>query len=401
MDQHKNQIQEFEDKIISLQREKNQLEDDLKMEQDRQSIVLERQGGLNQETDVRPELQENFESKVEHVRVHGPETILSSSNLVTFSHVPFVTDSLFEGQRDETTSTHVVSLQCDIPREHLETSKRVPSLDVADVDYPPRPAIRDKGRMKRDMLFGGGSNENASTSHVSVQCDILRGQLETSERVSCLDVVDYPPRPAIRDKGRMKRDMLFGGGSNENASTSHVSVQCDILRGQLETSERVSCHDVADPCYYQTPAILKKRRIKRNPFEFNEISSSISTIESKMGLSSSMMEERQLTLSVKKNLFRKSEFFDLEVKVNEDTDELGFDPSQTTASNLSDFIVEGEPSCNSKLVYNQYPSNSPNVRIGKLDINKLAEKYEASRASSCGHPKKRRKLYISSSSDSD
>ena len=345
MDQHKNQIQEFEDKIISLQREKNQLEDDLKMEQDRQSIVLERQGGLNQETDVRPELQENFESKVEHVRVHGPETILSSSNLVTFSHVPFVTDSLFEGQRDETTSTHVVSLQCDIPREHLETSKRVPSLDVADVDYP--------------------------------------------------------PRPAIRDKGRMKRDMFVGGGSNENASTSHVSVQCDIVRGQLETSERVSCHDVADPCYYQTPAILKKRRIKRNPFEFNEISSSISTIESKMGLSSSMMEERQLTLSVKKNLFRKSEFFDLEVKVNEDTDELGFDPSQTTASNLSDFIVEGEPSCNSKLVYNQYPSNSPNVRIGKLDINKLAEKYEASRASSCGHPKKRRKLYISSSSDSD
>ena len=202
--------------------------------------------------------------------------------------------------------------------------------------------------------------------------------------------MDYHPRLAIRGK-RM---------SNGNASTCHVSVQCDILRRHLETSRRVSCLDVADFSFDKTPTTLEERRMKKNPFEFNEISSSISTIEAKMGLSSGM-NERQLTPSVKKNLFRKAEFLDAEAKVNEDTDNSCFDPTQSAGSNLSDFIVEAEASGSGKLLYHQFPSNSPNVRIGKLDINKLAEKYEVSSASSCDHPKKRRKLYISSSSDRD
>ena len=188
----------------------------------------------------------------------------------------------------------------------------------------------------------------------------------------------------------------------ENASTRDVSLQCDILRGHLETSKRVSTLDVADLDYQSTSAIRDKRRIKRSPFEFDDISRSISTLEAKMRSRSSKKNESHLTPFVKKNLFSLSQFHDDEVQVNEDTEEnSGVDQSQSTGSNLSDFIVQAEPSCNSKPLFHQFPSNSPNVRIGNMDINEYAKKFVVPSASSCEHPKKRRRLYISSSSDSE
>ena len=250
----------------------------------------------------------------------------------------------------------------------------------------------------------GLRDKSASRCDVSLQCDIPTGHLEISKRASSLDISDhdYYHSSPIQDNPRIIRDGIFEGLREENASTRDVSLQCDILRGHLETSKRVSTLDVADLNYQSTSAIGDKRRIKRSPFEFDDISRSISTIEAKMRSRSSIKNESHLTPFVKKNLFSLSQFHDDEVQVDEDTEEnSGGDQNQTTGS-LSDFIVQAEPICNTKPLFHQFPSKSPNVRIGNImDINEYAKKFVVPSASSCEHPKKRRRLYISSSSDSE
>ena len=256
--------------------------------------------------------------------------------------MPFKLLGRVEGVRYQKAATCVVSLQCDIPREHLETFKRVTSIDVTDRDYHSRPDVQHKRRIKSGSLYESVCDESGSMRDVSLQCDIARRYLEYAKRVSSVDVVDVD--------------------------------------------------------YHETPTIHEKRRIRRNPFHFHDFSKSISSIE----LTGSRKRKGRLTPLAKKNLFRISEFLDKEVKVDEDTEENScFEAGQTTESNLSDFVVETEESCNSKPLFCHFQNNSPNVRVGNLDIDELAKKYAASNATSCDHPPKKRRLYISSSSDND
>ena len=144
---HEKQIQELEDKINILQQEKVNLEDDLMRERERQSIMRKPPGRMDHQTVVRPELKKNFES---------------------------------QGLRDKNASTSNVSLQCDIPLGHLETSKRASTVVVVVPEDHPASPIQDKRKINSDGFFEGVREENASKRDVSLNCDILRGHLENN-----------------------------------------------------------------------------------------------------------------------------------------------------------------------------------------------------------------------------
>ena len=106
----------------------------------------------------------------------------------------------------------------------------------------------------------------------------------------------------------------------------------------------------------------------------------------------------RLTPSVKKNIFRLSNFYDRELKVDqvsgEDSD---FDLVSNADSDVSDLIDNTEQAFNRKIPKHAFPILSHVVRIGRIDIIDFERKYLRANK----HPRKKIILSISSSSNSD
>ena len=150
---------------------------------------------------------------------------------------------------------------------------------------------------------------------------------------------------------------------------------------------------------YLSPARQQNLKSRPNTFAMHDMYNSLSTIEIPKRINRQRKRESASTPSVKKNLFNLASFYDTEaLVVDEAKDPCDSDFNLNTSSNMSDFINDTEPTFG-KLAF---PHNSPVVRIGKLDMKKFEKKYGISNVTPDKHRRKRRrKFYISSSSDSE
>lgn len=149
---------------------------------------------------------------------------------------------------------------------------------------------------------------------------------------------------------------------------------------------------------YLSPAGQHNLKSQQNTFVMHDMYNSLSTIEIPKRIRKLRKKVSPSSPLVKKNLFNLASFYDTEAMVGDAAKESSdSDFNLNTSINVSDFINDTEPTFG-KLAF---PHNSPVVQIGNLDMKQFENKYGISNNSINENPRKRRrKFYISSSSDS-
>ena len=156
-----------------------------------------------------------------------------------------------------------------------------------------------------------------------------------------------------------------------------------------------------DNRHHLTPNHDNNSKLQANLFSLDAISRSLSTIEVQMRTRGQKRSTQSPALP-KRNLFTLSNFYDTEVKVDDHDEHNSSSESITNCDkSIADFIDDtdlidhGEPS-----VHN-FQLNSPRIRIGKVDLDDIAKKYISSSENVIKRSKKRKRFFISSSSDSE
>ena len=156
-----------------------------------------------------------------------------------------------------------------------------------------------------------------------------------------------------------------------------------------EEEEAVRCH--------QTPKRQNNLDMPSSTCSLDLSNKSISTQEISKRIKKRRKRARRSAPSVNKIFFRLSNFYDREVKVDqvsgEDSD---CDPVSDADCDLSDFIDDTEQVFHRRIPKHAFPMLSPGVRIGRMGIKDFERKYL-----SADNPRKKIRLSISSSSDSD
>ena len=245
--------------------------------------------------------------------------------------------------------------------QHIEIS--IPGAVVTDLSKDKANTERNKGINSRaPTCHEEIIDEEETTSDVNIE-EPHTEEMSSKKRASC--EVDCTTEFVTKRKQKTKNKRLKVRKQSSVVVESSTNSSRKLLSSPVPKKQKTSQSSTPGVLPFlpksssQTPASIRRNRVKRK-------------------------------------LFNISDFYDSQVSADGESDNSLDNYLESHDAEQNSFI---DDSTNFSKDFIVDPGNSPNVRVGNLDLNQLAKKYIPSSASSSNHPRKR--LYISSSSDSD
>ena len=300
--------------------------------------------------------------------------------------------------------------------QHIEIS--IPGAVVTDLSKDKANTERNKGINSRaPTCHEEIIDEEETTSDVNIE-EPHTEEMSSKKRASC--EVDCTTEFVTKRKQKTKNKRLKVRKQSSVVVESSTNSSRKLLSSPVPKKQKTSQSSTPGVLPFlpksssQTPVFIRRNRVKRKLVVVS------STNSSRKQLSSPVPKKQKTSQSstpgvlpflpksssqtpasirrnrVKRKLFNISDFYDSQVSADGESDNSLDNYLESHDAEQNSFI---DDSTNFSKDFIVDPGNSPNVRVGNLDLNQLAKKYIPSSASSSNHPRKR--LYISSSSDSD